>query len=63
MLRNAASRANSLSDDLKQTANFLQNVNNMEKYEVINSLLNTMKNLDRVSDMLFTIIEKVQGKS
>ena len=63
MLRYTASRANSLGNDLKQTANFLQNVNKLEKYEVINSLANTIKNLNRVANMLEEIHDKVQGQS
>ena len=65
MLRNAASRANSLGDDLKQMTNFIQNINKFEddKYKVINSLANTIKNLNRVANMLEEIHDKVQGQS
>ena len=65
MLRNAASRANSLGDDLKQMTNFIQNINKFEddKYKVINSLANTIKNLNRVANMLEEIHDKIQGQS
>lgn len=65
MLRNTASRANSLGDDLKQMANFIQNINKFkdeDKYRVINSLASTIKNLERVAGMLEEIHDKVQGQ-
>lgn len=65
MLRNAASRANSLGDDLKQMTNFIHNINKFEddKDKVTNSLAHTIKNLNRVANMLEEIHDKVQGQS
>lgn len=65
MLRNTASRANSLGDDLKQMTNFIHNINKFEddKDKVTNSLAHTIKNLNRVANMLEEIHDKVQGQS
>lgn len=61
ILSNAASRVNSLGNDLKQVTNFIHNINNFkdDKDKVINTLAHTIKNLNRVADMLEEIHDKV----